>query len=200
VLHLNSNKVDDSMWVAVKIVITELDDIIGNIVKATNNQTEVQQIQLLSMSDYQELLESFYANYDEAYNLYYERRSGQYNYNNNIEKSKIIDPEMQIRAFASVFLEAPHRASRYYGSLIDDIGKDGDSDMSKGIFISGQRPIIYYTSGLLLHILENSFTNDHIEDKYAKLKYHILYMISKLIWKNEKKPSFNSIKIDDYCK
>ncbi|MGR6128797.1 AIPR family protein [Paenibacillus sp. SER-28] len=199
ILHLSSVNVDDSMWVAIKIVITENDDIISNIVKATNNQTEVQQIQLLSMSEYQELLESFYANYDGIYNLYYERRSGQYNYNNNIEKSKIVNPEMQIRAFASIFLDAPHRASRSYGSLVEDIGKDNDSDISRGIFVTGQQPIVYYTSALLLHILENSFTNDKLDERYSKFRYHLLFLISKIIWKNEKRPPLNSRKIEDYC-
>lgn len=199
ILHLNSENVDDSMWVSIKIVITEKDDIIGNIVKATNNQTEVQQIQLLSMTEYQGLLESYFANFEGPVKLYYERRSGQYNYNNNIEKSKIINPETQIRAFASVFLDAPHRASRFYGSLVEDIGKDNNSDIGKGIFVTGQRPIVYYTSAFLLHILENNFTNDKINEKYSKYKYHLLFIISKILWKNEKRPPLNSRKIEDYC-
>lgn len=199
ILHLSSEHLDDSMWIAIKIVITDDDTIIKNIVKATNNQTEVQEIQLLSMTEYQELLESYFGNYGGSYNLYYERRSGQYNYNGNIDKSKIINPEMQIRAFASVFLDSPHRASRFYGSLKDDIEKDDGKDISRGIFVTGQQPIIYYTSALLLHIIDNYFNNDDIDDKYSKFRYHLLYVISKIVWKDEKRPQLNSKKIEDYC-
>ncbi|AJY74291.1 AIPR family protein [Paenibacillus beijingensis] len=199
ILHLSSEQLDNSMWVAVKIVITDNDTIIKNIVKATNNQTEVQEIQLLSMTEYQELLESYFISYGGSYNLYYERRSGQYNYNGNIDKSKIVNPEMQMRAFASVFLDSPHRASRFYGSLKDDIEKDDGKDISKGIFVTGQQPIIYYTSALLLHIIDNYFNNDKIEDKYSKFRYHLLYIISKIVWKDERRPQLNSKKIEDYC-
>lgn len=199
ILHLNSEHLDNNMWIAIKIVITDDDTIIKNIVKATNNQTEVQEIQLLSLSEYQELLESYFNSYSGEFNLYYERRSGQYNYNGNIDKSKIINPEIQMRSFASIFLDAPHRASRFYGSLREDIEKDDGKDVGKGIFVTGQQPIIYYTSALLLHIIDNYFNDDKIDDKYSKFRYHLLYVISKIVWKNEKQPQLNSKKIEQYC-
>lgn len=195
ILHQSINDIDQNMWVSVKIVITDREDIIKNIVKATNNQTEVQEIQLLSMSEYQELLEQFYNSF-EVFKLYYERRSGQYNSNNNIDKSRIVTPEMQIRAFASVILDYPHIASRYYGNLLEDIGLD---DIGRGIFVTGQLPILYYTSALLLVSIDNSFNNDLINNKYYKFKYHLLFVISKLVWKEKQRPPLNSKKIEEYC-
>lgn len=190
ILHQSIDDIDENMWVSLKIVITEREDIIKNIVKATNNQTEVQEIQLLSMTEYQELLEQYYNSFEE-FKLYYERRSGQYNSNNNIDKSRIVTPEMQIRAFASVILDYPHIASRYYGNLLEDIGLD---DISRGIFVTGQLPILYYTSSLLLVNVDNAFNNDLIDNKYFKFKYHLLFVISKLVWKEIKRPQLNSKK------
>jgi hypothetical protein len=192
ILCKNMDSIDKNMWISVKIVITEDDEIIKKIVKATNNQTEVEEIQLLSMSEYQEKLESFYNNYDEIYQLYYERRSGQYNYDNNIDKSRIISPEIQMRAFASIFLEVPNRASRFYGTLREDIDK-------KRIFVNGHKPIMYYASGLLHHQLEKCFNNDMIANVYYKFKYHLMMIIAKNIWKGEVRPQLNSRKMDDYC-
>jgi hypothetical protein len=192
ILYKNLETIDNSMWVSIKIVITDKEEIIKKIVKATNNQTEVEEIQLLSMDDYQQLLESYYENFDKYYNLYYERRSDQYNSDSNIDKLRIISPEIQIKSFASVFLEAPHRASRFYGTLREDIDK-------KRIFVNGHKPIMYYTSGLLHHMLEIQFNNDAIDSTYSKFKYHILMIMAKLVWKDDIKPQFNSQKMEDYC-
>lgn len=58
------------MWVSVKIVITENDEIINHIVKATNNQTEVEEIQLQAMTEYQYHLESFYNTFHSRAKIY----------------------------------------------------------------------------------------------------------------------------------
>lgn len=60
VLSENALDITDDMWISVKIVITQKDNIIRDIVKATNNQTEVEEIQLLSMTEYQQELETFF--------------------------------------------------------------------------------------------------------------------------------------------
>ena len=71
VLSENLSNLSDDMWISVKFVITQNDDIIQNIVKATNSQTEVEEIQLLSMNEYQQELESFFATYDTYTKLFY---------------------------------------------------------------------------------------------------------------------------------
>lgn len=196
IIHQAIDEIDDSMWISIKIVITDNDEIIQNIVKATNNQTEVQEIQLLSMTEYQKLLEYYYESFDEKYQLYYERRAGQYNSDYRIDKSRIITTDMQIRAYASVILEYPHIASRYYGHLLEGLGLQ---DIGKGIFVTGQSPSLYYASALLLVHIDNCFNNDLLDGKVEKFKYHLLFVFSKLVWKEHKRPPLNSRKIDDYC-
>ena len=71
VLSENLSNLSDDMWISVKFVITQNDDIIQNIVKATNSQTEVEEIQLLSMNEYQQELESFFATYDTYTKLFH---------------------------------------------------------------------------------------------------------------------------------
>ena len=83
ILFENRNLISDDMWISIKIVITQNDNIIKNIVKATNNQTEVQEIQLLSMDEYQEELESFYMMYT-------------HNYTMNAEMDNIVTDQMLI--------------------------------------------------------------------------------------------------------
>lgn len=191
ILFENKDLISDDMWVSVKIVITQNDTIIKEIVKATNNQTEVQEIQLLSMDEYQEELESFYNTYDNFTQLFYERRDGQYRDRQDVEAPKIINPELQMKSFASVFLFCPHIASRFVGKLQEEI--------SKKIFVNDHRPIMYYTSSYLNYKLELAFKNELIEQQYYKFKFHTEMIISHLVWKNEKVPPTNSRKMEDYC-
>jgi hypothetical protein len=191
ILYQNRNLINEEMWISVKIVITQNDKIIKDIVKATNNQTEVQEIQLLSMDEYQEELESFYNTYDSFTQLYYERRDGQYRDRQDVESSKIISPELQMKCFASVFLTSPHIASRFVGKLQEEV--------SKKIFVIDHRPIMYYTASFLNYRIENAFNNEFIEQTFYKFKYHIEMIISHLVWFKEKTPPANSRKMEDYC-
>ena len=190
VLAENLSDISNDMWISVKFVITQNDDIIKNIVKATNNQTEVEEIQLLSMNEYQQELESFFATYDSYTKLYYERRDGQFRGDPEALPVKIINPESQMKCFASVFLQKPHIASRFAGKLQDD---------NKQIFLTNDNPIMYYTAALLNYHVELAFLNNEIEQVYYKFRYHIQMLISSIIWKEEKQPPRNSRKMTEYC-
>ena len=165
------------MWVSVKIVITENDEIINHIVKATNNQTEVEEIQLQAMTEYQYHLESFYNTFSfEGENLYYERRLGQYNSRVDIEHSRVVSFEEQIKSFAAVFLHIPHRSSRFYKTILEEIEKN---------LLKGQEPIVYFTAGYLNYKLEDYFINDKIDHKYKKFKYHLMMLMKMVISENQ---------------
>ncbi|MCY8307737.1 AIPR family protein [Bacillus vallismortis] len=192
ILFENRDKLNDEMWVSVKIVITEVDEIINNIVKATNNQTEVEEIQLQAMTEYQHLLESFYNTYSfNGETLFYERRLGQYNSRVDIEHNRVVSFEEQIKSFAAVFLNIPHRASRFYKTILEEV--------EKKIFVKGHEPIAYFTSAYLNYRLEDMFNNDRIEHKFKKYKYHIMMLMRMAIYDTRKMPPLNSNKIMQYC-
>jgi len=190
VLSENALDITDDMWISVKIVITQKDNIIRDIVKATNNQTEVEEIQLLSMTEYQQELETFFSTYTTYTKLYYERREGQYRGDPEALPVKIINPEMQMRCFASIFLQIPHIASRFSGKLQDE---------NKQIFLANDNPIMYYTAALLNYHVECSFLNNKLEQLYYKFRYHIQMLIANIIWKDIPKPPRNSRKMTSYC-
>ena len=190
VLSENLSNISDDMWISVKFVITQDDDIIKNIVKATNSQTEVEEIQLLSMNEYQQELESFFSTYDTYTKLFYERREGQYRDNPEALPVKIINPELQMKCFSSIFLQIPHIASRFSGKLQDE---------NKQIFLTNDNPIMYYTAALLNYHVELAFLNDKIKQVYYKFRYHIQMLIASDVWKKEKQPQRNSKKMQTYC-
>lgn len=182
---------DDKMWISVKIVITSNDNLIQDIVRATNNQTVVESIQFQSFDEYQAVLESYFECQD-TYKLYYERRKGQYNTFENISINQIITPTITIRAFSSVFLDTPHKATRFIGSLEEEIGDK--------IFLPNHNPIIYYASSVAYMILDNYIINDNLEELYHKFRFFILSLICRSVLKEHKRPQFTSKDMDGYCK
>ncbi|EGI5921378.1 AIPR family protein, partial [Salmonella enterica subsp. enterica serovar Colindale] len=94
------------VFVPIKIIVTDSDEIKTDITLATNSQTEVKPEQLESLSLFQKNLELYFAA-EKTQPLYYERRSQQYN-SADIKKTQIISIPVQIKCFASMFLNSPH--------------------------------------------------------------------------------------------
>lgn len=180
----------DNVYIPIKIIATSKDDLKNQITTATNNQTAVKRDQLESLSKFQKQLEIYYnTKSKEDMKLYYERRTNQYN-QLSIAKNKIITISMQIKAFASMFMNNPHEASGYYGTIVKKLqGK---------IFNSNDKLIMYYVSGLAYYKIENLFKNQSLDKKYRKSKNHIL-MLLRISVAGKELPQFNSKKMEDYC-
>ena len=121
VLYNSRSNLTTDMHVPVRLIVSDNDEIKNKIIKATNRQTTVKNEELVALTDFQKTLEHYYAAQPEEYRLYYERRSQQYRSSTGIEKIRITTISSQIRAFSSMFLDEPHRASRYYGTLLTSV-------------------------------------------------------------------------------
>lgn len=70
----------NKVYIPIRIIATDDDEIKNEITTATNNQTAIKKEQLAALSDYQRNLEQYYNTYpDNGFKLYYERRTNQYN-------------------------------------------------------------------------------------------------------------------------
>lgn len=173
VLHDQKANLDSSVLVPLRIIATQDEAVISAIIKATNRQTEVKEEQLIALSDFQKKLELFFKSFEEGKRLFYERRSRQYNSLIGIEKTRIVTPANLIRAYASIFLEEPHRTTRTYRVLLANVGKE--------IFGAGHVLAPYYAAASALYRLEYLFRNGTIDSKYKPARYHILLAARKLI-------------------
>jgi len=86
---------DEKIFVPLKLIITQDENLISKIIRSTNRQTEVKEEDLIAYSDFQKRLEDYYKTFNETDNLYYERRSKQYN-NSNIDRKQIIDKSTKL--------------------------------------------------------------------------------------------------------
>ena len=144
----------------------------------------------MALSEFQKRLEAFYSTFSGAQKLYYERRSRQYADDTNIEKVRIVTIQNQIKAFASMFLDKPHLATRYYGRLLKE---------ATGIFHESHNLFPYYTSMYLLYRIEFLIRNKQVEQSINKYRYHFLMVIKYLILNPDKQPALNSHAIEKLC-
>lgn len=179
-----------NMSIPIRLIITTDEEIRNEIIRATNNQTQVKPEELEALSDFQKVLEMYYNTTKEDLQLFYERRSKQFNNIPTVIKTRIITVPIQIKSFAAMFLEEPHLVSRFYGRIIEYLGKK--------IFAKDHKPIVYYTSALTYFRLDQLFRYHSFDPKYKKCRYHILMILPYMI-KNIPRPDYNSHKIDAYC-
>lgn len=191
VLHDQRDSIDETVMIPLRLIATRDEDVIASIVKATNRQTEVREEQLLALSDFQKKLESFFNAFDDHERLYYERRSRQYNNVGGIEKTRIVTPGSLIRAFASMFLEEPHRATRSYRRILDRVGTD--------LFAVGDKLEPYYVAALASYRLEYLFRNQLLDGMYRAARYEILLAL-RTAEIPPPLPKMNSREIERLCR
>lgn len=176
--------------VPLRLIVTENDDIKNEITKATNNQTEVKQEQLESLSDFQKNLEKYYNSIEGDGKLFYERRTNQFNSDSSIIKTKIISIPIQIKVFSAMFLENPHAVTGYYGTIA--------SRLNDRIFKKGHKFSPYYASGLAYYRLESLFRAGSLPSKYKQARYHLM-MLFKLLVATEAQPELGSKQMERYA-
>ena len=189
VLFNNKEIIDNTLQIPVKLIETDDDETVNKIIKATNRQTQVTDEQLIALNEFHRKLEAFYGTFAGAKRLYYERRSKQYSFGIDIEKTRIVSISMQIKSVASMFFDKPHLASRFFGKLMTSVD---------GLFNEQHKLLPYYTSAYTLYKIDYLFRNKLVDVKYRKFKYFILMLI-KYDVATEKIPQLNANKIDSLC-
>lgn len=190
VLFDERESIGPEVHVPFKVIVTQDEDIISSIITATNRQTQVTPEDLYALSSFQKRLEALFESYPDKKKLYYERRSRQYNAVPGIEKVRIISKQQQIRTFAAMFLDDPHRASRYYSDLRALVGTK--------IFHENHKLDPYYTAAYAAYKLEYLFRNGSLPVSYKPGRYHLL-MAFRYAMADKPCPSLEANKVQPYC-
>ncbi|MFL1378298.1 AIPR family protein [Nocardiopsis protaetiae] len=163
----------DDTWVNVKIIQSKDEEVISGITAATNRQTAVTDEDLEAREHFHKELEDLFSTYSDEKKLYYERRSQQYRSVEGVERTRIISRGVLTRSFASMFLDEPARAGRYFKELRDARKKD--------LFRDNQSPVAYYTSAFSIYRIEWLFRNRKVDRKYAAAKYQLLMGVKLIL-------------------
>lgn len=179
----------DDIFIPIRLISTDDDDTVNKIITATNSQTEVKPDQLYALSEFQKTLEQYYKTFDGQQKLHYERRSKQYAGSSDVDKVRIVTILQQIRAFASMFLDQPHRG--HYPRSIPDIGKV--------IFGRDHKLDPYHLSAFALFKLEGFFRSKAIPARYKPARYHLL-MGARHILLPLRVPQPSANEMERFCK
>lgn len=171
--------------VPIKIVATEDEGVIRDIIRATNSQTEIKPAQLLAITDFQKQLELYFRAQGEN-SLYYERRSRQY-INQRIEPKRLVTPIGLVKLFSSMFLEEPHKTARDFGSVLRKVGGD--------IFGAEHKPDPYFFCAVVYFWIETFLKR--FDPALRVARYQIL-LAARLLLEDSPPPAMNSRKIEQY--
>jgi hypothetical protein len=178
-------------FVPIKLIVTDNQEVINDIIKATNRQTEVKTEAFESLKDYHKKLQSYYDSFSQEAKLYYERRPREYDtVFPQIPRTKIITLPAQINAVISMFWNEPQSTHRYYGELL--------KAYSGKLFQEDHKPEVYYVSSLCLHKVDMLIKQNYIPTYYRHYKYHLLTAFRILV-SGFNHPKFNSKEMSKYC-
>ena len=163
-------KQSGSVLVPLRIIETQFDELISKTIQSTNSQTAIKPQDLIAYSFFHKNLERcFNAHHDSnEVTLYYERRSKQYQ-NSDVEKKRIIDKTILIKAMASFYFDKPHLATRYFGSIFKELEDKLFQDDHKCLDA-------YYYAACGLYNINYLFSMNQLDSKFQKIKYHLLMM------------------------
>lgn len=194
VIFENQSELTDDVHVPIRLISTSNENVMSKIIRATNRQTEVKEQDLIAFTDFQKSLEDYYSSLTLPHKLYYERRAKQFN-KSNIQKKRIIDKTIQIKAFSSFFFERPDMATRYFGTLFNQF--EGQ------LFKKNHSYSAYYMVSYLLFIIDEAVRKGCINAKYRKVKYFVLMMLRhefREILNIDSEPKLDAKKFDaSYC-
>jgi hypothetical protein len=167
-IHLAASMMDvdsEPVYVPIRIVVTENQDIATRIIRATNSQTAVNDSDLMALTNFQKRLEDYYQQDQLDVGLTYERRAGQF-YFKTVTRTRIVTISEQMRAVAATFLNLPHLAARYPQHLYEEVG-------GQEVFKEDHRLSPYVASAYAAYRLESAFKGP-LEADYKPIRYHLL--------------------------
>ena len=179
----------DSIMVPLRLIVTQDENVINDIIRATNRQTEVKDEQFFALTEFPKQLEAFFNAFSDGQRLYYERRSRQYD-SQAVEKTRVVTQANLTRAFAAMFLSDPHTVSRSYKTIRAKLGDE--------IFGKNHQPAPYYVAAFALYRLEYLFRSHKITPQYKPARYHIIYAV-RLLTNSDPLPQMNSNAMKTYC-
>lgn len=171
--------------IPVKIIATEDTDLITNIVKATNRQTQVPEETFVVLSDYHKNIQIYFSQMQGKMPLdfVYERRAGEFV--NLIGDKYKINLHNLVRATTAIFFQDPHMVYNNNPAIII-------KNRSEKIFNRNQPLEMYYIAAYLFIYLQKLENSQSLEKGDFINKYYILTVVYCLITQNKNKREFDS--------
>ena len=182
VLFREKDNLPDEMMVNVKIIETSNNDVLSELVRATNSQSKIDNNQFFSLKPISKNIEHYFNSFDDGEGrIYFERRDRQY-VGTTIPAIRIFNLTTIAKCVTAMFFGRPDLSSRYQKRMFDIRNKE----------------IIYYTSCIVLYRLHLLVASGSIPQNTRKYKWHLLYLVRVMV-AGEHMPNISTKKIESYC-
>ncbi|HEV7345884.1 MAG TPA: AIPR family protein [Devosia sp.] len=141
------------------------DDFVSSIIIGTNRQNPVRDEQFWALRPFMKSFEEYSRSLDPEEIIYFERRENQYR-NQDVERTRIMQPSVLMKAVAACLLFQPQRAARDYRGIL--------SEYEELIFLDDQDVRVYHAVAYLYYRLEFLWRNQRVENSYKTYRYYIL--------------------------
>lgn len=187
VLFENRGSLTEDVMVNLKVVETSSEDVFSELVRATNSQTKIDEVQFVSLKPIVKKIEQYFNTYESSDSrLYLERRERQY-VGVEVPAIRIFSVHTVTRCVAAMFCQRPDLAFKYPKKMY--------AELSDVIFDESNKEILYYAACLTLYRLHLLVSNSVLPPNMKRFKWHILLLVRALISSKEV-PKLNSKKIE----
>lgn len=169
----------ESIQVPLRIIGSKDDDFVSSIIIGTNRQNPVRDEQFWALRPFMKSLEEYSRNLEPEEVIYLERRDNQYR-NQEVERTRVMQPSVLMKAVAACLLFQPQRAARDYRGIL--------AEYEAKIFLDEHDVRIYHAVAYLYYRMEFLWRNQKIENEYKTFRYYILAAIG--LWAAEGRPIF----------
>jgi len=177
VLFSLKDDLTDDIMITIKIIETIKEGIFSDVVKATNNQTKVDNVQFVSLRPVIRRAESYFDSIAEGdAKIYLERRLKQFA-GQGIPNIRIFDLNTASRCVAAMFCDRPDLSYKYHKQIF--------TDLKSSVFDDSVQESIFYAACLSLYRLNLYISNGRISPKMKKFKWHMLMALRKTFFRKE---------------
>lgn len=141
------------------------DEFVSSIIFGTNRQNPVRDDQFWALRPFMKSFEEYCRNLRPEEVIYLERRDNQYR-NQAVERTRIMQPSVLMKAVVALLFFQPQRAGRDYRGVVAEYGKL--------IFLEEHHVEIYHAVAYLYYRLEFLWRNQKLKYSYRTFRYYIL--------------------------
>jgi len=156
----------DGITVPFRLIGTTNDDFISSIIIGTNSQNAIKEEQFLALLPFVKNLEEYCQSIDEQLKIFIERRENQYQ-REEIERARIMQLPVLMKAIAATLLKQPNRSARDYKKIF--------KENAGTIFQENSDVRIYHAIAYLYYRLEFLWRNQRIENSLKIYRFYILW-------------------------
>ncbi|MGB3338347.1 MAG: AIPR family protein, partial [Devosia sp.] len=154
-----------AIQVPFRLIGSKDDEFVSSIIVGTNRQNPVRDEQFWALRPFMKSFEEYCRSLEAEEIIYFERRDNQYR-NQDVERTRVMQPSVLMKAVAACLLFQPQRAARDYRGIL--------SEYEKMIFLDDQDVRIYHAVAYLYYRMEFLWRNQRLESGYKTFRYYIL--------------------------